>query len=743
MNYIDEDEKEIDLEVITKYWSKYSNIKFIKPEKAQDEKTKKEMEEFRREGKNAREMFIEYVNAIEKGIQKNFPDYEKGKCSGWIDMGQKPSYFWVEFKKKAGITLPHSISVSMNMHPEHDKNGFNILSFRVEARDDQCKASSENYDYHNKIIDLEIPLDSGVYYQARLTKTGKEYYYGTNRDEVIKALHSREIQKLKVVKNINGPYIKSNTQNIIQESLEAIKDLMPFYEHILQERGIDTSNKNRTNKEKVKMEDVRIGLNTILYGPPGTGKTYNTVSYAVALCDNEDLSSVKAKDYKQVLQRYNELVSEERIAFTTFHQSYSYEEFIEGIRPVIDNDINEDNPSIIEYELESGVFKDFCEKAERATIKSSGFPFPIAKDAKVWKVTVYDTVIDECFKKNQVRIDFDIKDKGAISFVDNINTGDIILTTNGSRKYINGIAIAASDKAYEQDDVESSKTTRDVTWLACNIHENITPLNKGLMMARATVSKLPNMGVTELIEFAIQKNPELRKKQLESNTKPYVFIIDEINRGNISKIFGELITLIEDTKRKGMPEQISAILPYSGHKFSVPSNVYIIGTMNTADRSIALMDTALRRRFQFVEMMPDSNILKKIGADKVDDLDVALMLDKINERITFLYDREHTIGHAFFTKLAHSPDIKTLEIIFDKTIIPLLQEYFYEDYQKIQLVLGDNGKTNDDLKFIQDEKIKVQNIFKGNIDDVVDLPEKKFKINKIAFSNIESYKQII
>lgn len=262
-------------------------------------------------------------------------------------------------------------------------------------------------------------------------------------------------------------------------------------------------------------------------------------------------------------------------------------------------------------------------------------------------------------------------------------------------------------------------------------------------MARATVSKLPNMGVTELIEFAIQKNPELRKKQLESNTKPYVFIIDEINRGNISKIFGELITLIEDTKRKGMPEQISAILPYSGHKFSVPSNVYIIGTMNTADRSIALMDTALRRRFQFVEMMPDSNILKKIGADKVDDLDVALMLDKINERITFLYDREHTIGHAFFTKLAHSPDIKTLEIIFDKTIIPLLQEYFYEDYQKIQLVLGDNGKTNDDLKFIQDEKIKVQNIFKGNIDDVVDLPEKKFKINKIAFSNIESYKQII
>ena len=162
-----------------------------------------------------------------------------------------------------------------------------------------------------------------------------------------------------------------------------------------------------------------------------------------------------------------------------------------------------------------------------------------------------------------------------------------------------------------------------------------------------------------------------------------------------------------------MPEAASAILPYSGDEFSVPSNVYILGTMNTADRSIALMDTALRRRFQFVEMMPD------------------------------LYDREHTIGHAFFTDLKDDATLEKLQSIFEKSVIPLLQEYFYEDYQKIQLVLGDNAKSDDSLKFIIDEKVIAKNIFKGNVEDVIDLPEKKYSINSKAFENINSYKEIL
>lgn len=352
--------------------------------------------------------------------------------------------------------------------------------------------------------------------------------------------------------------------------------------------------------QEMKELDKEFDKNLILYGPPGTGKTYNSVIYAVAICDGKPIDELT--DYDAVMSRYNELKKAGRISFTTFHQSYGYEEFIEGIKPIID-----ENKHDIGYTIEPGVFKKFCDNAKSITRTST--------------------------------------------------------------------------------DIESTV--------------------------------------------------------IEENTEPYVFIIDEINRGNISKIFGELITLIESTKRAGMPEAASAILPYSGDEFSVPSNVYILGTMNTADRSIALMDTALRRRFQFVEMMPDSDVLRKIHADKVEDLDVAAMLDKINERIEFLYDREHTIGHAFFTDLKDDATLEKLQSIFEKSVIPLLQEYFYEDYQKIQLVLGDNAKSDDSLKFIIDEKVVAKNIFKGNVEDVIDLPEKKYSINSKAFENINSYKEIL
>ncbi|HHX68045.1 MAG TPA: AAA domain-containing protein [Gallicola sp.] len=220
--------------------------------------------------------------------------------------------------------------------------------------------------------------------------------------------------------------------------------------------------------------------------------------------------------------------------------------------------------------------------------------------------------------------------------------------------------------------------------------------------------------------------------------KPRVFIIDEINRGNISKIFGELITLIEDTKRKGEKEEMSVILPYTKLPFSVPTNVYLLGTMNTADRSIALMDTALRRRFAFEEMMPEPELIEA----EIDGLNISEMLKAINKRIEVLYDREHTIGHAFF--MDKELTLEKLSHIFRNKIIPLLQEYFYEDYEKIQWVLGDNAKTDDSLKFIKEIENDKSLFKKGFNDDFI--PKYRYEINDGedgAFSKIESYKQII
>mgnify|MGYP000845807822 FL=1 len=707
------DSDDINFECITDFLlcSKENNFRYSKPEKAGSKQ--KDMYEISQKGKKAVNEFEKYARLL---ISRN-KDYVSEKCSSWQNSGNLAKYLWIEFKKRGSEKYPHSISVAIYLNKSDEV----LLGFNVEAKDNEC--SKSDYEYHNKIIDVPVVNESGFYYRA--DTFSNEIVDYTNITDVKNELDSKSIKKLLIGKIVEGPYINKNSKRIVQDSISIIEKLRPFYEHIISERkrdelDINYNNITERNEEKeFVMGNMDIGLNTILFGPPGTGKTYNAINYAVAICsENEDLNSIKAKDYNDVLVDYEKLKSTGRIVFTTFHQSYGYEEFIEGIYPIIETE-NEEHD--LKYVIKSGIFKSLCELAENNN-------FNIREGAAVWKVTIRDSVVMDCFENDRVRIDFNFNDKGADSFINQINIGDIILTTNGNRKNINGIAVVKGN-AINLIEVTSDKLSRGVDWISKNIDEDILFLNDQKLMQRYTVAKLTRVKIDNLLDFI--------------NKKPYVIIIDEINRGNISKIFGELITLIEDTKRKGMDEEASSILPYSRKQFSVPSNLYIIGTMNTADRSIALMDTALRRRFNFVEMMPDVDVLKNIATENLDGLDIVEMLNKINERITFLYDREHTIGHAFFMKLKNNADIKILGNIFKTSIIPLLQEYFYEDYHKIQLVLGDNTKVDPSTKFILDEKVEINDIIKGNIDYDIDLPEKKYRINNEAFYNIESYKQII
>lgn len=425
---------------------------------------------------------------------------------------------------------------------------------------------------------------------------------------------------------IHDPKRSKTEEQLRQEFKKAVELLMPYYKYVLEipdsncpklrNPQITTSTEEKTpflqseEEGKTSVSDSTDGIrdskkepeqpapnfdhNLILYGPPGTGKTYKTAIYAVTICDGEEAAVALLKaGYSHIMERYTELKKQGRIGFTTFHQSYGYEDFVDAIRPVLDG-----ASAQIGYEKKPGIFREFCENAR-------------------------------------------------------------------------------------------------------------------------------------------------------SKKKPCVFIIDEINRGNIAKIFGELITLIEESKR----DVASVILPNSRVEFSVPSNVYIIGTMNTADRSIAMMDTALRRRFRFEEIQPSTQALREMEADKVfgdpDEngnqvtIDVAAMLDVINRRIEVLHDREHTIGHAYFTGLTgENATFENLRKIFKKSVLPLLQEYFFDDYYKIRLVLGDNGKAPEQ-QFVQEEMINYSSLFAGKPDeDRVLLPEIRYIINEKAFSDPESYIKI-
>ena len=403
-----------------------------------------------------------------------------------------------------------------------------------------------------------------------------------------------------------------------KEELEKMAFDADFRKEVLDQlKTITITNEPMKNADKTPV----IPLNQILFGAPGTGKTYHTKKMAV-----EIINGKKAQDRsrEEINEEYEQLIEAGQIVFTTFHQSLSYEDFIEGIKPeTIDGNVA--------YEVKDGIFKSICKNAFSKEITSDNFE------------VVYQKLLDE--------IDNSVDNKLVLETLVHAKEFTIYKNSKNNIRFHSN-----TEKAYE-------------AVIKKEVLEHYLKTGEALDWAPYTKS---------VANYIIEKYNYIQNEAIEP--KKHVLIIDEINRGNVSAIFGELITLLEEDKRKGNPEHTEVKLPYSGDNFSVPNNVYIIGTMNTADRSVEALDTALRRRFSFVEMQPNPEILSE-----VENVDLSKLLETINQRIEVLIDKDHQIGHSYFIGIQGLEDLKRT---FKDKIIPLLEEYFYGDFGKIGLVLG-------------------------------------------------------
>ncbi|MGM0511778.1 MAG: AAA family ATPase [Pseudomonadota bacterium] len=467
--------------------------------------------------------------------------------------------------------------------------------------------------------------------------------------------------------------------------------------------------------------------NLIFYGPPGTGKTYHTAREAVALCDGE-AAYPESKDGRAALMaRYNELMAEKRISFVTFHQSYDYETFVEGLRP----EIGEDESSSAGFRLAPtpGLFREICALADQARTQprvqtdasalqlsqrrfwkmgqgAIGTEDDVYEDARTngyialgwggsidWSADTFSSfnaIHDEWIKQNpgnQTPSNW----TQTYPFRCEMKPGDIVIVPYGNTAF-RAIAEITGDYYFVSEAEGYYAHRRPVRWLLTL--DDPLPLDTIIdgNFTMRTLYSLPTSRVNLPALGRLLSNTEnqANDSDVEGQPEQFVLIIDEINRANISKVFGELITLIEPDKRLGMPDALTVTLPYSKKKdFGIPANLHIIGTMNTADRSIALLDTALRRRFNFREMAPDASLLSE-----VDGIDLTAVLTTINQRIEYLIGREYRIGHAFFINCETREQVE--DAVRNK-VIPLLQEYFFEDWSRIAAVLGDGFMREDKI----------------------------------------------
>lgn len=453
------------------------------------------------------------------------------------------------------------------------------------------------------------------------------------------------------------------------------------------------------NKSFKAANEMRHPLNQILFGPPGTGKTFHTINRALEIIEGKTSEELEKENRIELTKRFKAYQETGQIAFCTFHQSMSYEDFVEGIKPLKP----EEGDSFVKYEVVPGIFKTMSTNAAFEFAKGT-------KSESIRKTFSFSDAFDEYLAyvqeelENEKPIALPTRSGGSIVITEISDRGSLMLKhEHGENHYsitknrLSKLDLAFPDLAGVKN---IDKEFRAVIG-GSNASANWASLNAIRTFSVKLQERSENDTVSQNLSFEEKLDlvKQLKKEDYKTtHSKPYVLIIDEINRGNVSQIFGELITLIEDDKRAGKPEALEVVLPYSKDTFSVPPNLYIIGTMNTADRSVEALDTALRRRFVFEEMPPRP---EKIDQEHELDIDLPLLLETINSRIEVLLSKDHQIGHSYFMKVYSEEDLKTA---FYKSIIPLLQEYFYGDYGKIGLVLGSGFvqrkyKDKNEIKF--------------------------------------------
>ncbi len=412
-------------------------------------------------------------------------------------------------------------------------------------------------------------------------------------------------------------------------------------------------------------------LNQIFYGPPGTGKTYTSIEEAVRLIRGEVPMKDGERDHAACKADFDRLRREGRIGFVTFHQSFSYEEFVEGIRPALD----ESSTAGARYVCRDGVLKEMALRALGAALR------PV-KRGRVTFEQVWEAFVGE------VKANPDQLYPGLISgdYKITIKSSDDVHGENksGSSKTSGTTSRQQLELVWQKLDRRCAGTHNVLhpilgdgahTYLVGTIIEELRRLEKTLRPDSAQVSS-----AIEAAKSYLRGSEEYQLAPLNAAPR-FVLIVDEINRGNISKILGELITLLEDDKRLGAENALTVTLPYSGEAFALPPNLFLLGTMNTADKSLALLDVALRRRFEFAEMPPRFEVCRGLAPE------MQQVLAELNRRLTLSRDREHRIGHAYFVRVSTPEEFDHL---FERKIIPLLQEFFFNDWDGLRAVLGES-----------------------------------------------------